>query len=189
MHGASDPQREAVYRAQSRAIASVMDRRDLWTMDDATHFVDSVTADLGVESIGIEFVDRPNRSQPMTESRVDVDRRVIHMEAPGANGATYRLLAIHEVAHVVAPSFDEPHGPAFVRTFLDLVDRFVPAHSMELRMQFLRRGVLAAPEPSPWRRPWAWLDMGELESIERGDDNARFMAALEDHIEGALSRA
>jgi hypothetical protein len=70
-----------------------------------------------------------------------------------------------------------------VRTFLDLVDRFTPMHSTELRMQLLRLGVRIDPEPSRWRRPFPWLDTRELEWIEREDDYARFMVALEDRLD------
>lgn len=175
-----DPQRERVYRAQSATIAGRGEPRDLQTVEDVRRLIEAAVRDLGVGAVAVAEVPRAPRDAPISAAECDPEGRVIFIEAADEHGAIHSLLAFHELAHVLTPTPDEPHGATFARTFLDLVDRYRPGYSTELRMQFLRRAVRAAPGPGKWARPASILNLNELAAIERGDELYRRIAGLED---------
>lgn len=76
------------------------------------------------------------------------------------------MLLLHEIAHLLTPAPAEPHGPAFVRTFVDLIDRFVPLQSVDLRVAHYRRRVRVEPGPSKYAPPSVDAFASELECNE-----------------------
>lgn len=104
-----DPQREAVYAALSRALR--WRDRDLLTTADVINYVDGVTADLGVAGIEVEVVPRRNPGEAISRSDADPVNRTIYVEEADERGAMTRMLALHEIAHVLAPPL-EGHCPA-----------------------------------------------------------------------------
>jgi hypothetical protein len=95
---------------------------------------------------------------------VDVASRKIFLR-DGAAGVS-RVLLLHEIAHLLTPTPAEPHGPAFVRSFVDLIDRFVPLQSVDLRVAHYRRQVRFDLAPSPYAPPATNPFIGVLETNE-----------------------
>jgi hypothetical protein len=70
----------------------------------------------------------------------DLEKRAIEIAGPAGGPLSHQLLLLHEVSHAVNPT-DEHHGAAWVRTFLDLVERHLPSLSYELTVELRRHGV------------------------------------------------
>jgi hypothetical protein len=166
--GADDgSQREAVYEALSKATR--WRDRDLRTAADVTGYVDAVVADLGVEAMAVQVVQRRHPGESISQADADPVNRIIYVEEPDERGATMRVLALHEIAHVLAPP-NEGHGPLFARIFTDLVDRYHFDLSSDIRVQHHRFGVDVARAPSPWARPNPLLNASDLAALDDPDN-------------------
>lgn len=101
------------------------------------------------EEIGHLVADQVGGVSP-TEAFVAEGRREIFIVDSGQHPLVRGLLLFHEVTHVVSPT-DPPHGPAFVRAWLDICRRsgfYGFLADTWLERALLAEGVEIAAEPS-----------------------------------------
>lgn len=137
------------------------------TADEAQIFVDEVVNLVGEPPIRVEVIDR-ERAKALGHSSPDWKRdrvageafsvegsRVIYIIDAGEQPLTRGLLLFHEITDVLAPTPEAPHGPEFVRAWLDLMRRSpfyeLAAGSMEsaLRVYGVPIGDTASRLASP----------------------------------------
>jgi hypothetical protein len=161
----NDPQQDRVYCAQSLALGG--SRPDLPNEGAARSVVAAYVGSLGLADVAIEFRAAPTRPRTLS-AEYDSESRVITLDPP----PLHELLIAHEMAHVATPTPDNPHGPEFARTFLDLVDRNVRLIHLadELRVCLLVFRVKIDPGPGRWSAPLAGLDRPRLQSLENASD-------------------
>jgi hypothetical protein len=130
-------QRAGVYAAEAEVPS-----HDLHHIGDVQRFLDEAMAVISEHSIATELI-QPNDPRIPAEHRAEAaaaeeagrrlrafglavpDERKILVVDAGQAVLTNGLNALHEATHVLVPT-DEDHGPAFVRAWLDLLDRFGP---------------------------------------------------------------
>jgi hypothetical protein len=106
------------------------------------------------EEIGHTVADQIDGVSPSEAFVVEGRREILIVDA-GQQPLVRGLLLFHEVAHVVCPT-DPPHGPAFVRAWLDLCRRsgfYEFLADSWLESALLGHGVAIDEEPSPLAPP------------------------------------
>jgi len=161
-----DPQRDLVYAAEAE-----IDSHRLPTIGDVQRFLDGAMGLIREEVIPTELATLDDARVP-PELRAEIEawrahghrlrcfglaapdqRRILVVDA-GQEVLSNGLNALHEATHILVPTPEEPHGPTFVRAWLDFLDRFgsyqVPAVSLAGNLQ--RAGVRIDKVPSRlWR--------------------------------------
>lgn len=161
-----DPQRDLVY-----AVEGELDSHKLPTIEDVQRFLDEAMGVIGEDVIATELVTSDDTRIP-AERREEVEasrtqgrslrcfglaapdeRRILIVDA-GQEVLSNGLNALHEATHVLVPTHEEPHGPTFVRAWLDLLDRFGPYQVLAVSLAggLQRAGVRIDEVPSRlWR--------------------------------------
>lgn len=144
------------------------------TAGDAQRFVDEVVALIGEPRIPVAVITREQadalghqspdwKGERLAQEAFSVEgRRTIYIVDAGQTTLVWGLLLFHEVAHVLQPTLDSPHGPEFVRAWLDLMRRSplygITADSIEATCRLVGVPIspapssLAVPPPKPRRR-------------------------------------
>lgn len=157
----TDPQRDRLYCAQSLALA--LDRPALPDLAAVEAVIAAYSADLGLPRVPVE-VRGARLVSGSSSADFDLQQSLIRIDPP----PIHELLIVHELAHVAAPTPEDPHGPTFARTFLDLVDRNMrlAGLSYELRACFRLFGVRIEQPPGPWAKPHFLVDVKRLRDLE-----------------------
>lgn len=113
-----DRQANAVYRAVS-ALGTPGKLRDI---EAVRAFVGRVTDDLGIEPIAVKEVDEapPMAEQPepiRSHAFVKAGERSIYVANLSRPMLSQQVLILHEIAHILTPTWPEGHGLDWARTF------------------------------------------------------------------------
>jgi hypothetical protein len=128
MPGREDPQRDAVYAIDTQAGHLTPDLKNVQAAQD---WLDRAMTLIGEPPITVRLLSRSEAqsigwlasTRTRAEAFVVSGERAINLIDVGKEPLTRLLHLFHEATHVLCPT-EEAHGPAFVRAWIDLLERF-----------------------------------------------------------------
>lgn len=108
----------------------------LRTVADCQSYVDEVLVELGIEPGHYRVTD--GRRARAAMARHDGTIRL-------PKWSRNRPVILHELAHHLRPKDTAAHGPEFCRTFLNLMERFLPERASDLEAAFEDGGCQVSP--------------------------------------------